>query len=169
MSRGYGTVMRKIAEILTGSPDDGFTVEELCRTVYGVFPPEKKHRVAVIRAAKALAEKRPEIGWTGASGYGLAFFNITSVMSYARARLKAARWPIDIDTRLAPGGRNHKDIVEGGEWWLRVQVWTARMNNDTARLAELQPMIDAERQKTQAFMAMYLRGSRLQNNEQSKK
>jgi hypothetical protein len=158
MSRGFGTVQRKIAEVLAANPDDAFTVEELCRTVYGVSPAEKRHRVAVLRAAKALAEKRPEIGWTGSSGFGLAFFNITSVMSYARARIKATRWSSDIDARLAPGGRHYKDIVEGGEWWLRVQVWTARMNNDTARLAELQPMIDVERQKVQAIMAMCLRG-----------
>jgi hypothetical protein len=158
MSRGFGTVMRKIAEILAANPDDGFTVEELCRVVYGVSPPEKRHRVSVLRAAKALAEVRPEIGWTGASGYGLAFFNITSVMSYARAQIKATRWASDIDTRLAPGGSHYKDIIEGGEWWLRVQVWTAEKNNDTARLAELQPLLDAERQKMQALMAMVLRG-----------
>jgi hypothetical protein len=158
MSRGFGAVQRKIAEILTANPDDGFTVPELCWAVYGVSPPEKRHRVSVLRAAKALMATRPEIGWTGASGYGLAFFNITSVMSYARARIKATRWASDIDTLLAPGGSHYNDIVEGGEWWLRVQVWIARQDNDTARLAELQPMIDAERQKIQALMAMFRRG-----------
>jgi hypothetical protein len=159
MSRGFGTVQRKIAEMLAANPDDAFTVEELCRAVYGVSPPEKRHRVSVLRAAKALVEKRPEIGWTGASGYGLAFFNSRSVMSYGRARIKTQRsWGEDINARLAPGGRYYKEIMEGGEWWLNVQVWTARQDNDTARLTELQPMIDAENQKIQAFMAMVLRG-----------
>jgi hypothetical protein len=143
MSRGFGTVQRKIAEVLAANPDDAFTVAELCWQVYGEYSAEKKHRVAVIRAAKALIEKRPDIGWTGSSGYGLVFFNQGSVMSYARARLKADRCWDDIDKSLAPGGRDHQYIVEGGAWWVRVQVWIAKQNNDGARLAELQPMGDA--------------------------
>jgi hypothetical protein len=159
MSRGFGTVMRKIAEVLAANPDDAFTVAELCRAVYGVSPPEKRHRVAVLRAAKALAEKRPEINWFGSSGFGLAFFNQGSVMSYARARLKSGGCPDHwIRSSLAPGGAHYKEIVEGGAWWLHIQEWIARQDNDTARLTELQPLLDAQRQKMQAFMAMVLRG-----------
>lgn len=159
MSRGLGTVQRKIAEVLAASPDDAFTVEELCQQVYAV-PAEKKHRVSILRAAKALAEKNRSFGWTGSSGFGYAFFNVASVMSYGRARLKArGRCEDEIRTRLAPGGREHKYIIEGGEWWLLVQKWTAEQNNDTARLEELKPMLDAmedaRRQEMAALMSMF--------------
>jgi hypothetical protein len=90
--------------LLATNPDDAFTVPELCREVYGESAielrstdqcdgshsaTEKKHRVAVLRAAKALIKTHPEINCFGSTGFGIAFFNQASVMSYARARLKA--------------------------------------------------------------------------------
>jgi hypothetical protein len=52
MSRGLGRVGRAIKAVFEAAPDDAFTVEELCRLIYpGISQVEKKHRVAVIRAA----------------------------------------------------------------------------------------------------------------------
>jgi hypothetical protein len=158
MSRGLGTVQRNIAEVLAANPDDAFTVEELCQQVYTVFA-EKKHRVSILRAAKALAEKNRSFGWTGSSAFGYVFFNVASVMSYGRARIKAGghRYIGDIDGRLAPGERYHKYIAEGGEWWLLVQKWTAEQNKDTARLRELKPMLDAMEEARGQEMAALIR------------
>ena len=50
MSKGFGAVQRKIAEVLAKDIDDAFRVDELCREVYGNDLPEKKQRVSVIRA-----------------------------------------------------------------------------------------------------------------------
>jgi hypothetical protein len=158
MSKGFGTVQRKIAEIMAANVDDAFRTDELCRKVYGYKHwVEKKERVSVIRAAKALMKKRPDIEWVGSSGPrgGLVFFNQGSVMSYARARLKSWGLPDHvIREQLAPGGGRDTEIAEGGSWWLRVHEWIANQNNDKARLEELKPMLDAQKAQTAAWMAM---------------
>jgi hypothetical protein len=56
MSRGYGRVARTIETIFGKNPDGVFTVEELARAVYrDAQSVDKKHRVAVLRAAKQVA------------------------------------------------------------------------------------------------------------------
>jgi hypothetical protein len=160
MSKGFGSVQRKIAELLAANVDDAFRVDELCWKVYGEYRVEKKWRVSIIRAAKALVKKRPDLDWTSSSGPrgGLAFFNRGSVMSYARARLKARGLPeSQIQVHLAPGGWAHEYIAEGGAWWLHVQEWIANQSNDQAKIAQLKPMLDAQKQKAAAIMAR-LRG-----------
>jgi hypothetical protein len=160
MSKGFGSVQRKIAEILATSFDDAFRVEELCRKVYGEYWVEKKQRVSVVRAAKALVKKRPDLDWTGSGGpgKGLVFFNRGSVMSYARAMLKARGLPeSQIQVHLLPGGWSHEYIAEGGAWWLHVKEWIANQSNDQARIAQLKPTLDAQKQKAAAMMAK-LRG-----------
>ena len=139
MSKGFGAVQRKIAEVLAKDSDDAFRVDELCREVYGDDVPEKKQRVAVIRAGKALVKKRPDLSWTGSGGpgLGLVFFHQASVMSYAKARLKALGYSEDrIHRGLRPGGDEHGLIVKGGAYWLDVQEWIAKRDNDKARLSK---------------------------------
>ena len=59
MSRGPGRIERAIAAILDGEPNNAFTTEDLCERVYpGVNRVEKKHRVAVLRAANKLVKRR---------------------------------------------------------------------------------------------------------------
>jgi hypothetical protein len=157
MGKGFGSVQHKIAEILAANVDDALRVDELCWKVYGEYLVEKKHRVSVIRAAKALVKKQPDLDWMGSSGPrgGLAFYNRGSVMSYARARLKARGLPeSQIQVHLAPGGWAHEYIAEGGAWWLHVQEWIANQSNDQARLEQLKPMVDAQKQKAAAMMRM---------------
>jgi hypothetical protein len=58
MSRGPGRIERAIAAILDGEADNAFTTEDLCERVYsGVNRVEKKHRVAVLRAANRLVKR----------------------------------------------------------------------------------------------------------------
>lgn len=120
------TVQRKIAEVLARDVDDALRLDELCREIYGEANVRKKHRVSVIRAGKWLLKTRANLGCIGSSGFGLVFFNQGSVMSYARARLKASGYYDDrIRSDLAPGGYEYGKIAEGGAWWLRVQLWIA--------------------------------------------
>jgi hypothetical protein len=128
MSKGFGSVQRKIAEVLDENPNDAFRVDELCRRIYGwdYVHPEKKQRVSVIRAAKALLQKRADLGVVGygGPGYGLAFFHQGNVMSYGRAMLKHRGYSVDcISQHLVSGGFYHKAISEGGTWWNHVQKW----------------------------------------------
>jgi hypothetical protein len=156
MSKGFGSVQRKIAGVLAANVDDAFRVDELCREIYGEYLVEKKQRVSVFRAAKALVKRRPDLSWMGSSGPrgGLAFFNRGSVISYARARLKAMGYSdSQIHDSLKPGGWAHECIAEGGAWWLHVQEWIANQSNDQARIAQLKPMLDAQKQKVAAMMA----------------
>lgn len=157
MSKGFGAVQRKIAEVLAANVDEAFRVDELCWKVYGEYLVEKKQRVSVIRAAKALVKKRPDLDWMGSSGPrgGLAFYNRGSVMSYARARMKSWGYRESrIDKGLKPGGLEHEYIAEGGAWWLHVQEWIAKQNNDQSKLEQLKPMLDAQKQKAAALMGM---------------
>jgi hypothetical protein len=77
MSKGPGRVQRKIDSILASNLDDSFTVEELCQRVYEHSQIQKRHRVAVIRAAKAVIKRHPDVVcWHSESrGRTLVFFN----------------------------------------------------------------------------------------------
>ena len=55
---------RTIKAVFAAEPDDVFTTEELCRKVYPrIKQVQKKHRVAVIRAAKKL-----QLNWVVSDG-----------------------------------------------------------------------------------------------------
>jgi hypothetical protein len=101
-------------------------------------------------------KKRPDLSWTGSGGpgLGLIFFHQASVMSYAKARLKALGYSEDrIHRGLMPGGDHYRLIVKGGAYWLDVEEWSANQNNDKARLKELRPMLDAQRKERAAAVA----------------
>ena len=92
MSRGAGRIERAIAAILDGEADNAFTTEDLCERVYsGVNRVEKKHRVAVLRAANKLVKRRDNTGCQQCENLGKTrvYFNVDNVMSYAMACLKA--------------------------------------------------------------------------------
>jgi hypothetical protein len=67
MSRGPGRVTRSLKAIFDRSPDGIFTTELLCRRVYRMAPVEKKHRVAVLRALKVLANTTMPSLWRRAA------------------------------------------------------------------------------------------------------
>ena len=112
--------------------------------------PERKHRAAVVSAAKKVCERvgehrdclRSEL-----PGGTLIFWNRVSVTSYAMARLKSdylngyrrefgPSWSIsteeDLKAAIAPGGRDHKYVVEGGAWWKHCQEDIAKFKDLTA-------------------------------------
>jgi hypothetical protein len=93
MSKGPGRVERAIAGVFEAEPDNAFTVEDLCDRAYPGELVEKKHRVAVLRAAKNIAKRNSEIGARTGECLGgtIVFYNKYHVLSYAMARLKTDR------------------------------------------------------------------------------
>ena len=67
MSRGPGRVARGLKAIFEKAPEEIFTTEVLCRRVYRVAKVEKKHRVAVLRALKGLANSSMPTLWRRAA------------------------------------------------------------------------------------------------------
>jgi hypothetical protein len=83
--QGPGRVQRAIRAIFAAEPDNAFTTAELCERVYGNRV-EKKHRIAVIRAASKLPELAHHSGES--LGNQLVFYDPLNLGSYAMARLK---------------------------------------------------------------------------------
>jgi len=152
MSRGLGRIERAIVVVFTAEPDNAFTVGELCERIYPdcerIDPDyscvDKKHRVAVIRAAQSLSRRWPDLGWRYSQWLGREkiFFNADSVMSFAMARLKGDQFEYGgeekLRSSLLEGGKNHEHIVEGGAWRRHRDMWLAKRDGDTARLKELE-------------------------------
>lgn len=163
MSRGPGRIERAIAAILDTEPDNAFTTEDLCDRIYsGINRTEKKHRVAVLRAAANLMKRRDTVDcfrWSASCAY----YNRLSVLAYAMARLKADpmehyrskdvyRWnstsEADLQATLAETGNNHRLIVPGGAWWRHTQHAVAELEatraGDTERLERVRAEAKAE-------------------------
>jgi hypothetical protein len=156
MSKGLGSVQRKINQLFAGDSEGVFTTEDLCREIYG-GEPSKKQRVAVLRAAKAVAKQHRDIAcWKSETRGGTCiFFHHDNVMSYAIARQRGF-WlnccDSNTEARRQLKDESHCELMKpGGTWWLFVQQWIAERDNDTARLAELQPLLDAHEQQMTAM------------------
>ncbi len=52
MSKGPGHVERTIHDLIEQAPDGAWTVSDLSHAVYGIWEPEKKHRVSIKRTMK---------------------------------------------------------------------------------------------------------------------
>lgn len=156
MSRGPGHIQRAIEAVFAAEPDNAFTTEDLCDRIYhGNNRVERKHRVAVLRAAKNVCTRSDSWQcWRGEKlGNPVVFLNPYNVMSYAMARSKSedhyrsndTRLPdhwrskneADIRADLAEGGRHHHLVVEGGAWWRHAHQRIADRDNDTERAKEL--------------------------------
>ena len=61
MSAGPGHVMRTIEAAVEADPEGAFTIKDLSRLAYPGEEIEKKHRVAVIRAMRNFARRRPKM------------------------------------------------------------------------------------------------------------
>jgi hypothetical protein len=147
--------------VFEAEPDNGFLLSELCERVYrGINRLEKKHRVAVARAAY-------KIPWLaqmkrGTLGGELVFYRPASVMSYGMAALKADNWgryerntdprfswrqpksENDLRASLLPGGDHHKYIVEGAPWHRFAATEHARLIGDIATYERLEREQKAE-------------------------
>ena len=150
MSRGPGKIERAIAALLDGSPDMAVTAEELAERVYGTAAVEHKHIVSVLRALRRLGQRRPDIDKTWGrdrkrlheKGGRTVWFNRRNVQSYGLMMLKtrycayrindaekqlsylrhirSVETEAELRAMLAPGGRYHRYIQPGGEWYRSV-------------------------------------------------
>lgn len=149
MSKGPGHVQRVVVAAFADKSDDAFTTKELVALAYpGANRPEKKHRVAVLRAAKAVAAK---LGWTyaySAPGCECIFHNPCSARSYGIARMlggfEGAR-TIAEARAIADGLHPHQAhynryrarLLPGGDWHSHVEFHQARRDGDTDKAESL--------------------------------
>lgn len=160
MSRGAGRVQRIIEEAFS-VPEKSYTLLDLFRYAYPEAEClEKKHQVAIKRAAAKVCLKTGWKTWRrDTRGGGYIYYNPCDLISYATARLKATetryqswdRWirkfnpktDEDILASLAEGGQYHKFIVEGGAWWRFVQIAIAERDGDEDTFRKLKAEADA--------------------------
>jgi hypothetical protein len=158
MSKGSGRIQRAIVAAFAADPDNAFTAGELCARAYPGVQVDKKHRVVVYQATAALQRRWPDLGWFHSQTLGRqkVFFDASSVLSFAMARLKGdgivpyagnadariAAWrkigEAELRASLLPGGKHHSLVVEGGAWRRQRDMWIAKRDGDTARLRELE-------------------------------
>jgi hypothetical protein len=164
MSRGPGKIQRAVIAVFEAEPENGFLLSELCERVYrGINRVEKKHRVAVARAAHGIPwlahMKRDTLGGE------LVFYNPASVVAYGIARLKGdnfGRYERNTDPRvswrqpksendlresLLPEGSHHKYIAEGGAWRRFAAMEHAKLIGDIATCERLEREQKAEMDK----------------------
>ena len=90
MSRGPGKIERAIEAAFADTPDDIFMVEDLVALAYpGVNRIEKKHRVAVLRAAAKVCGRTDwrQI-YSSRPGGGSVFVNMRSLRSYGLGEVR---------------------------------------------------------------------------------
>lgn len=140
MSKGPGRVERAIETAFRKSPRDTFSVVELMPHAYpGVNRAEKKHRVAIIRAAEKVAAR---LGWQGwrreAPGGEVIYLNPCDIRSYAIGRLRTG-YPTYTAAEAArmlhdPSHHRHaryRNLTRpGGSWWRHAAYARAVRNGD---------------------------------------
>ena len=90
MSKGPGRIERAIEAIFAAEPDNAFTTDDLCDRAYPGERIERKHRVAVLRAAAKVCARTGWAKWQSeVPGGTLVFRNVYNVMSHGMARLKS--------------------------------------------------------------------------------
>ncbi|MCJ2086243.1 hypothetical protein MKK88_09575 [Methylobacterium sp. E-005] len=127
------------------SPDAAFSVADLGPVAYpGLNRVEKRHRVAIIRAADRVAAR---LWWakliSERPGGEIIYCNTLNVRSYALGRSRADfcfnNLPLEVIVRLieapVPGDpyayRSRWDLVRpGGAWWRHVEIAKARKAGD---------------------------------------
>lgn len=161
MSRGPGRVQQAIQAIFASAPRSTFTVEDLAGLIYPGSPVEKKHRVAILRAAALMGVTTTKVEPDGRSGFdagagslwvawlserrggSVLFFNCLNVASYASARIRVERncSQAEAEKKFA----SHREaIAPDGTWTRRVEIVRARHAGDDKLAAKLQKQADAE-------------------------
>jgi hypothetical protein len=97
MSKGPGRIERAIERLFLADPEMTYSLDELAQAVYpGVNRVEKKHRVAVLRAAWNVT---PRLWWDGLyiseRGRPVIFFNQLNARSRAIAQQRSDHWTRD--------------------------------------------------------------------------
>jgi hypothetical protein len=159
MSRGPGKVERVIEALFADEPSRTFSTDELVAAVYrSVNRVEKKHRVAVLRAADKVATRLHWDKWQcerwGQGGYGPSvagrgalYVNTLDLRSYALGRLRVddsnAGTSVTELAAMLRRGEHAQWIAPGGSWWLHVQQAKAdagliTLDRKTKRMIEAQ-------------------------------
>jgi hypothetical protein len=166
MSKGPGRIERAIGDILDGAPESAFTAEELCRRVYDLDPFElgavwKQHRVAVIRAGKRLAERRPEIDWRRSEGRAseIIFFRRDNAVSYQVGWLKSGYHHSNHRRRT---DEEFRQMIKPSERCWPVERFIAQRNGDTEKLDQLDA--EAKREFAEAKREFEIREMRLRSS-----
>jgi hypothetical protein len=98
ISKGPGRIERAIRALLDAHPDLAFVTDELCEHCYpNATKIERKHQVAVLRAAMKVIKDDPDWrAWRIAGmGRGRVFVNHANGQSYALGESIAGGWPDD--------------------------------------------------------------------------
>ena len=140
MSRGPGKIERAIELLFQDHPDRIFTVDDLAAAAYpGINRPEKRHRVAVLRAGRNVASR---LWWAcsrrEAKGGEAVFYNVLNVRSYALGRLRSDFINNDLSLvevqRLIDDPTAHRSIWKrvqpGGAWHQHVEAAKLRRAGD---------------------------------------
>jgi hypothetical protein len=166
MSRGPGRIERVIEALFVSSPSRTFSTDELVAAAFpGVNRTEKKHRVAVLRAADKVAKRRHWGKWQceriGQGGYwelslkgrGSVYINLLDLRSYALGRLRsdyAHKSLAQLEAMLDdPADQHAKYLVRGGAWWLHVEEAKVKLAGGAVE-PELQQMLDAQKAAMEA-------------------
>ncbi len=168
--RKHGRLVAHILAAFAADPDAALTVADIAMPAYGaeLWQVTKAQRVAVLRAMRRAVELEPRFGLMNGEGSQgqLIAYDRTRVLSYALARLKANYyhqyqwatpvWSSPTDTeeqlkaRLAPGGREHECVVQGGCWWRHCLVPQAEIAGDHETAARLR---EKDEHELAAFLA----------------
>jgi hypothetical protein len=130
---GREQIERAIESAFRENLASAFTTDQLCELVYpGLNRIERKHRAVVVPIARKISERLGEHRKCVRAeqvGRPFVFFNKASVMSYAMGRWKGEfPWCLrytdeEFKADFAPGGREHRLVVEGGYWWQHCQKY----------------------------------------------
>jgi hypothetical protein len=156
MSRGRGRIEQVVEALFTSKPSETFSTDELVEAVYrGVNRIEKKHRVAVLRAADKVANRLHWQRWQcerwgisgGVAGRGSIYVNMLDVHSYALGRLRVDNFNAGLSIAQLEA-ELHKDIwakriKRGGTYWLFVEQHKAKaglikLDRETKRMVRAQ-------------------------------
>ena len=111
MSRGPGQIERAIRALFDASPDLAFVTDELAEHCYPGIPIERKHQVAVLRAAHHVADPDPNWDSIRTDDNGAVFLNRDSIESYGMGKLIAHSY---YHTKNSAMGKGHASVVARG-------------------------------------------------------
>jgi hypothetical protein len=152
MSKGPGKIDRIIAAAFAAEPNNAFTMDELLRRVYpGIETFEKKHRVAVIRAAK----KRRDLDWSyrDTQGHVLVFYLADNFKSFAMMQMKTLsclkyNLPSDDELRAKLKTPEYRQYTaKGGIWSVFFEIAKAERRGDHKTAAKYQAKLDRIRER----------------------
>lgn len=144
MSRGPGRIERAIEAAFRAEPLHVFTVDDLARIAYpGVNRAQKKHRVAILRAARRVCERIYWFAWRKCDRPGeTIYFDPCEVRSYAYAKHLVSssqhRTPAEFSAGLDdPTTKDGKAILPGGAWDAHVRINRLSRGGQTEAAAQL--------------------------------